>query len=131
MGLEMRRRRGATAIEYGLLSALIAVAGVGAFYALGTKLTAVMAMVAGVLGGGGGGEQFGSWSGYDDGDGYLSYDEIDDMIADDLPAFSGFSSGPTGWLVVDYADGQNGGEVDDLLDPDEWAWFQDDIGMPY
>ncbi|MBT3219391.1 MAG: Flp family type IVb pilin [Proteobacteria bacterium] len=87
----MRRRRGATAIEYGLLSALIAVAGVGAFYALGTQLTAVMVMIAGVLGGDL--QDFGYWSGYDDGDGYFTYDEIDAMITDDLPAFSGFPGG--------------------------------------
>ena len=34
-----RDRRGATAIEYGLIAALIAVAAIGAMSALGTKLT--------------------------------------------------------------------------------------------
>jgi pilus assembly protein Flp/PilA len=35
----MRDRRGATAIEYGLIAALIAVAAIGAMSSLGTKLT--------------------------------------------------------------------------------------------
>ncbi len=34
----MRDRRGATAIEYGLIAALIAVAAIGAMSRLGTKL---------------------------------------------------------------------------------------------
>ncbi len=46
----LRRRfaasqRAATAVEYGLLAALIAVAGVGAFFSTGTQLTQLMLRV--------------------------------------------------------------------------------------
>lgn len=127
----MRGRRGASAIEYGLISALIAVAGIVAFSAVGTQLAAIFALLGLPFGGGGsGGQLFGYWSSYDDGDGYLIWSEIDAMITDDLQAFSGYS-GPTGWMLVNYADGQAGGAVDSQLDPDEWSWLQDDIGMPY
>jgi len=40
---------GATAIEYGLIAALIAVAAIGAFTAVGTSLTATFNNVAGKL----------------------------------------------------------------------------------
>jgi pilus assembly protein Flp/PilA len=38
----IRDSKGATAIEYGLIAALIAVAGVAAFQSLGTKISTTM-----------------------------------------------------------------------------------------
>ena len=40
---------GATAIEYGLIAALISVAGITAFTAVGTKLSGLMTTVSGKL----------------------------------------------------------------------------------
>lgn len=40
---------GVTAIEYGLIAALVAVAAVGAFTSLGTKLTSVFTGVSGKM----------------------------------------------------------------------------------
>jgi pilus assembly protein Flp/PilA len=42
----LRDRRGATAIEYGLIAALIAVAAIGAMSRLGTKLGSTFNMVS-------------------------------------------------------------------------------------
>lgn len=47
---------GATAIEYGLIAALISVVAIGTMGTLGTNLTATFQSVADQLGGGGGGE---------------------------------------------------------------------------
>jgi pilus assembly protein Flp/PilA len=44
-----RDESGATAIEYGLIAALIAVVIIGALQAIGTNLSNVMTMVAGKL----------------------------------------------------------------------------------
>ena len=41
--------KGATAIEYGLIAALIAIAAIGAMSSLGTKLTSTFNKVAGNL----------------------------------------------------------------------------------
>ena len=49
------REEGATAIEYGLLAALIAVAIIGALIAVGGGLNNIFNQVAGQLGGGGAG----------------------------------------------------------------------------
>ncbi len=46
----LRSKEGVTAIEYGLIAALIAVAIIGAVTVLGTDLTATFNMVAGHLG---------------------------------------------------------------------------------
>ncbi len=46
----LRDESGATAIEYGLIAALIAVVIIGAIQAVGTNLTATFNMVAGHLG---------------------------------------------------------------------------------
>jgi pilus assembly protein Flp/PilA len=45
----VRDESGATAIEYGLIAALIAVVIIGALQAIGTNLNAVMTKVAGTL----------------------------------------------------------------------------------
>jgi pilus assembly protein Flp/PilA len=45
----LRDDSGATAIEYGLIAALIAVAAIGAFTAVGTSLTGIFNTVAGDL----------------------------------------------------------------------------------
>jgi pilus assembly protein Flp/PilA len=45
----MNNESGATAIEYGLIAALIAVAAIGAMSALGTKLNGTFTNVAGNL----------------------------------------------------------------------------------
>jgi pilus assembly protein Flp/PilA len=45
----LKNEDGATAIEYGLIAALIAVAAIGAFTAVGTSLTATFNNVAGKL----------------------------------------------------------------------------------
>ena len=42
-----KNKKGATAIEYGLIAALIAVAAIGAMSSLGTKLGSTFNMVAG------------------------------------------------------------------------------------
>jgi pilus assembly protein Flp/PilA len=42
-------RRGVTAIEYGLIAALIAIAAIGAMTALGTSLSDTFSLVAGTL----------------------------------------------------------------------------------
>ncbi|MBJ6121166.1 Flp family type IVb pilin [Sphingomonas mollis] len=42
-----KNKKGATAIEYGLIAALIAVAAIGAMSSLGTKLNSTFNMVAG------------------------------------------------------------------------------------
>ena len=44
-----RNERGATAIEYGLIAALIAVAAITAMTAVGSKLTGTFTNVSGVL----------------------------------------------------------------------------------
>ena len=44
-----RNEKGATAIEYGLIAALVAVAGVGAFTTLGTSVTGSFDSAAGQL----------------------------------------------------------------------------------
>jgi pilus assembly protein Flp/PilA len=46
---------GATAIEYGLIAALIAVVIIGAVQALGTNITTQFQAIATAIGGGGGG----------------------------------------------------------------------------
>jgi pilus assembly protein Flp/PilA len=46
---------GATAIEYGLIAALIAVVIIGAVQALGTNITTQFQAIANAIGGGGGG----------------------------------------------------------------------------
>ena len=43
----IRNKKGATAIEYGLIAALIAVAAIGAMTSLGNKLNSTFNMVAG------------------------------------------------------------------------------------
>jgi pilus assembly protein Flp/PilA len=43
----LKNNKGATAIEYGLIAALIAVAAIGAMSSLGTKLTNTFNKVAG------------------------------------------------------------------------------------
>lgn len=45
----LRNQRGATAIEYGLIAALIAVAAIGAMTSLGTKLNNTFNKVSGNL----------------------------------------------------------------------------------
>lgn len=45
----LKNEDGATAIEYGLIAALIAVAAIGAFTAVGTSLTSTFNNVAGKL----------------------------------------------------------------------------------
>jgi pilus assembly protein Flp/PilA len=45
----MKNEHGATAIEYTLIAALIAVAAITAFTSVGTKVTAVMSNVANVM----------------------------------------------------------------------------------
>lgn len=45
----LKNEKGATAIEYGLIAALIAVAAIGAMSSLGTKLTNTFNSVAGNL----------------------------------------------------------------------------------
>ena len=45
----IRDRRGATAIEYGLIAALIAVAAIGAMQGIGTKLNSTFNNVSGQL----------------------------------------------------------------------------------
>lgn len=45
----IRNRRGATAIEYGLIAALIAVAAIGAMSTVGTKLTNTFTSVSNSL----------------------------------------------------------------------------------
>ena len=47
----LRETRGATAIEYGLLAAMIAVALVAAFNALGLSLSGIFETIAAALGG--------------------------------------------------------------------------------
>ena len=47
----LRDRSGATAIEYGLLAALISIALVAAFNALGLSLAGIFATIAAALGG--------------------------------------------------------------------------------
>lgn len=42
----IKNEKGATAIEYGLIAALIAVAAIGAMSAIGTKLSATFSSVA-------------------------------------------------------------------------------------
>ena len=44
-----RNQRGATAIEYGLIAALIAVAAIGAMTAVGSKLSGTFTNVSGSL----------------------------------------------------------------------------------
>ncbi|SEB67327.1 pilus assembly protein Flp/PilA [Nitratireductor aquibiodomus] len=51
----MKDESGATAIEYGLLAALIAVAIIGGARAIGTNIGTTFTTVGGALGGGGGG----------------------------------------------------------------------------
>ena len=46
---------GATAIEYGLIAALVSVAAIGALTAMGTSLNAMFTTVSGVLAGAAGG----------------------------------------------------------------------------
>jgi pilus assembly protein Flp/PilA len=45
----LKNEDGATAIEYGLIAALIAVAAIGAFTAVGSSLTGIFSTVAGDL----------------------------------------------------------------------------------
>jgi pilus assembly protein Flp/PilA len=45
----LKDEAGATAIEYGLIAALISVAGITAFSAVGTKMSAMMTTVSGKL----------------------------------------------------------------------------------
>lgn len=45
----LKNEKGATAIEYGLIAALIAVAAIGAMSSLGTKLTSTFNNVSGNL----------------------------------------------------------------------------------
>jgi len=45
----LKNEDGATSIEYGLIAALIAVAAIGAFTAVGTSLTGIFTTVAGDL----------------------------------------------------------------------------------
>ncbi len=45
----VRNERGATAIEYGLIAALIAVAAIGAMQGIGTKLNSTFNNVSGQL----------------------------------------------------------------------------------
>ena len=49
----VRDEQGATAIEYGLIAALIAVAAIGAMSALGTQLDATFTEVSDTMSGGG------------------------------------------------------------------------------
>ena len=46
----LKNEKGATAIEYGLIAALIAVAAIGAMTSLGTKLTNTFNKVSGNMG---------------------------------------------------------------------------------
>lgn len=47
----LREERGATAIEYGLIAALIAIAALAAFSRLGLNLAAIFQAIADALGG--------------------------------------------------------------------------------
>lgn len=51
----LKDENGATAIEYGLIAALIAVVIIGAVQLLGQNITAQFNTIAGAIGGGGGG----------------------------------------------------------------------------
>ena len=51
----VRDEQGATAIEYGLIAALIAVAAIGAMTALGNQLNSTFQEVSDTMGGNGGG----------------------------------------------------------------------------
>jgi pilus assembly protein Flp/PilA len=55
----IRDEQGATAIEYGLIAALIAVAAIGAMSALGDNLTGTFNTISGEMGGAGGGADAG------------------------------------------------------------------------
>ena len=54
---------GATAIEYGLIAALIAVVIIGALHLLGGNMSTAFTSVANAVGGGGGGEAEGGGEG--------------------------------------------------------------------
>jgi Flp pilus assembly pilin Flp len=120
----LRRKRGATAAEYGLIVSLVAVLSVGALSQLGGNLNATLYGLAGAIGEDGEltlEEFMQFFTDYDaNNNGSMTEAEVDAMLAGEC-----HGDCPTGSQMISEADGQDGAELDGELDVAEWEWWHE------